>query len=79
MFCNKEDYTDNNVILIIGKIDISIPFKLGVKQGDSVEPILFLFATWIETQIMENWPQRMLKIHPSWDHTWKRFTEPPTG
>ena len=36
-------YTDNNVILIIGKIDISIPLEVGVKQGDSVAPLLFLF------------------------------------
>ena len=36
-------YTDNNVRLIIGKIDIFIPFKVGVKQRDSVAPLLFLF------------------------------------
>ena len=36
-------YTDNNVILIIGKIDIYIPFEVGVKQGDSVALVLFLF------------------------------------
>ena len=36
-------YTDNKVSLILGKIDISIPFEVGVKQGDSVAPVLFLF------------------------------------
>ena len=37
-------YTDNNVRLIIVKIDISIPFKVVVKQGDRVAPVLFLFV-----------------------------------
>ena len=36
-------YTDNNVRLIIVKIDISIPFEVGVKQGDIFAPVLFLF------------------------------------
>ena len=36
-------YSDNKVRLIIGKIDTSIPFEVGVKQGDSVAPVLFLF------------------------------------
>ena len=36
-------YTDNNVRMIIGKIDISITFEVGVKQGDRVAPVLFLF------------------------------------
>ena len=35
-------YTDNNVRLIIVKIDISIPFEVGVKQGDIIAPVLFL-------------------------------------
>ena len=35
-------YTDKKVILILGKIDISIPFEFGVKQGDSDAPVLFL-------------------------------------
>ena len=29
-------YSNNKVRLIIGKIDTSIPFKVGVKQGDSI-------------------------------------------
>ena len=36
-------YTDKNVRLIIVKIDISIPLEVGVKQGDSFAPVLFLF------------------------------------
>ena len=34
---------NNKVRLIIGKIDTSIPFEVGVKQGDSVAPVLFLY------------------------------------
>ena len=39
----KRMYSNNKVRLIIGKIDTSIPFEVGVKQGDSVAPVLFLF------------------------------------
>ena len=37
-------YTENKVILILGKIDISIPLEVRLKQGDSVAPVLFLFT-----------------------------------
>ena len=36
-------YKDSVVRLIIGKIDTSIPFKVGFKQGDIMAPVLFLF------------------------------------
>ena len=36
-------YKDSRVRLIIGKIDTTIPFYVGVKQGDSMAPVLFLF------------------------------------
>ena len=36
-------YKDSRVILIIGKIDMTIPFNVDVKQGDSMAPVLFLF------------------------------------
>ena len=36
-------YMDNKVRLIIGETDISILFEVGVKQGDSVAPVIFLF------------------------------------
>ena len=39
----KRMYSKNKVRLIICKIDTSIPFEVGVKQGDSVSPVLFLF------------------------------------
>ena len=39
----KRMYSNNKVRLSIGKIDTSIPFEVGVKQGDSVAPMLSLF------------------------------------
>ena len=36
-------YTDKKVRLILRNVDISIPFKVGLKQGDIVAPVLFLF------------------------------------
>ena len=44
-------YNNNKVRLIIGKIDTSIPFQVGIRQGDSVSPLLFLFLmmTFAET------------------------------
>ena len=36
-------YKYSAVRLIIGEIDTSIPFKVGVQQGDNMEPVLFLF------------------------------------
>ena len=37
-------YKDSLVILIIGKMDTSIPFKVSVKQGDSMALVLFLLV-----------------------------------
>ena len=36
-------YKDSVVRLMIGKIETSIPFEVGVKQGDSIAPVFFLF------------------------------------
>ena len=36
-------YKNSVVRLIIGKMDTPITFKVGVKQGDSMAPVLFLF------------------------------------
>ena len=36
-------YKDSRVRLIIGKIDTTIPFQVGVKQGDIMAPVLFQF------------------------------------
>ena len=46
-------YTYNNVRLMIRKIDISIPFEVGVKQGDSVAPMLFLFVMMVFSETIE--------------------------
>ena len=46
-------YIDNKVRLIIGKIDTSIPFDVGVKQGDSVAPVLFLFLMMAFAEVIE--------------------------
>ena len=46
-------YTDNNVRLILGKIDISIPFEVGVKQGYSVASVLFLFIIMAFSETLE--------------------------
>ena len=46
-------YTDNNVRLIMGKIDISIPLEVGIKQGDSVAPVLFLFIMMAFSETLE--------------------------
>ena len=55
-------YTDKNVRLIIGNIDISIPFEVGVKQGDIVAPVIFLFImmAFVET-IEKEWARNDLK------------------
>ena len=46
-------YTDKKVRLILGNIDISIPFKVEVKQGDSVTPVLFLFTMMAFAETLE--------------------------
>ena len=53
-------YENNKVRLIIGKIDISIPFEVGVKQGDSVAPVLFLFLMMAFAEVLEQ----------EWNNTW---------
>jgi hypothetical protein len=56
-------YTDNNVRLILGKIDLSIPFEVGVKQGDSVAPVLFLFIMMAFAETLEEeWVKNNLNM-----------------
>ena len=56
-------YIDNNERLIIGKIDISIPFEVGVKQGGIVAPVLFLFIMMAFAETIEKeWVRDDLKM-----------------
>ena len=49
--------------LILGKIDISIPFEVGLKQGDSVAPVLFLFIMIEFSETIEKeWVRNELKM-----------------
>ena len=47
-------YKDSVVRLEIGKIDTSIPFQVGVKQGDSIAPVLFLFIDMAFAETLED-------------------------
>ena len=46
-------YSDSKVRLILGDTDISISFEVGVKQGDSVAPVLFLFIMMAFAETLE--------------------------
>ena len=46
-------YSNNKVRLIIRKIDTSIPFDVGVKQGYRVAPLLFLFLMMAFAELIE--------------------------
>ena len=46
-------YKDSCVRLIIGKSDTSIPFRVGVKQGDSMAPVIFLFIIMAFAETLE--------------------------
>ena len=50
----KRMYNKIIVKLIIGKVDISIYFKVGVKQGDSMDPVLFLFLMMAFSETLED-------------------------
>jgi hypothetical protein len=36
-------YRDSIVVLKIGKEDREVPYKMGVKQGDTMAPVLFIY------------------------------------
>ena len=52
-FAIRRIYTDIKVILILGKINIPIPFEVVVKQGYSIAPVLFLFTNMVLADTME--------------------------
>ena len=54
---------DNKVRLILVIIDISIPFEVGVKQGDSVAPVLFIFVMMTFSETLEKeWVRNGLQM-----------------
>ena len=56
-------YTENKVRLLIGKTDLSIPFEIGVKQGDSVAPVVFLFVVMAFAETLEKkWVKKDLHM-----------------
>ena len=76
-------YSNNKVRLIIGKIDTSIPFEVGVKQGDSVAPVLFLFLIMTFAEVIEQeWDKHRIKKiefkrHTNSPHSAGRVTSHP--
>ena len=46
-------YSNNKARLIIGKIDTCITFEVGVKQGDSVAPVILLFLLMAFAEVIE--------------------------
>ena len=56
-------YKDSVVRLIIEKIDTSIPFQVGVKQGDIMAPVLFLFIIMGFSETLEReWIRNILHM-----------------
>ena len=60
----KRMYENSVVRLILGKVDTAIDFTTGVKQGDSMVPVLFLFLVIVFSKILER----------EWDNT--KLTKP---
>ena len=50
----KRMYDKNIVKLIIGKVETSIDFKVGVKQGKNIAPVLFLFLMMAFSETLED-------------------------
>ena len=46
-------YKDSVVKLVIGEFETTIDFKVGVNQGDSVAPVLFLFIVMAFAETLE--------------------------
>ena len=56
-------YKDSVVRLTIGKIDTSISFKVGFKQGYSMSPVLFLFVIMSFAETLEKSGSKMISIN----------------
>ena len=76
-------YSNNKVRFIIGKIDTSIPFEVGMKQGDSVAPVFFLFLMMVFAEVIEQeWDKHGInkiefKRHTNSPHSAGRVTSHP--
>ena len=76
-------YSNNKVRLIIRKTDTSIPFEVGVKQGDSVAPGLFLCLMMAFAEVIEQeWDKQGIrkiefKWHTNSPHSTGRATSHP--
>ena len=56
-------YADSKVHLILGETDMSISFEVGVKQGNSVAPVLFLFIMMAFAETLEEeWVKNDLQM-----------------
>ena len=65
-------YENSMVRIIIGKIDTYMPFKVGVKQVDSMDPFLFLFIIMSFSETLENNGQILVSQNP---HSQVRATQ----
>ena len=76
-------YSNNKVRLVIGKIDTSIPFEVGVKQVESVALVLFLFLMMAFAEVIEQeWDKHGIKKiefkqHTNSPHSAGRVTSHP--
>ena len=50
----KHMYDKSRVKIIIRKVETSIEFKVGVKQGDNMAPVLFLFLMMAFAETLED-------------------------
>ena len=63
-------YQDLKVVLKIGKIEEKISQTVGVRQGDYISPVLFLFMVMTFAKTLETeWIKADLKMINLWRHT----------
>lgn len=70
-------HTGVTVKLTVGDADVTFPAEIGVKQGDNMAPILFLFYMQAATEAMErDWPVHKPQFKTKMDGilTGRRFT-----
>ena len=76
-------YKNNIVRLIIDKVDTTINFEVGVKQSDSIAPVLFLFliigfAETLEKEWVKNGLHKLqFRIHDNFPQSEGHLTSHP--